>query len=61
MGLILDSSVVVAAERQRESVTQLLRRIASTAGDQRGALSAVGLTELVHAIYRAPNPVQRSH
>jgi predicted nucleic acid-binding protein len=42
-------------------VTQLLRRIATTAGDQRVALSAVGLTELVHAIYRAPNPVQRQN
>jgi predicted nucleic acid-binding protein len=61
MGLILDSSVVIAAERQRETVTQLLRRIVSTAGDQRVALSAVGLTELAHAIYRAPNLVQRQN
>jgi predicted nucleic acid-binding protein len=61
MGLILDSSVVIAAERQRETVAQLLRRIVSTAGDQRVALSAVGLTELVHAIYRAPNPVHRQN
>jgi tRNA(fMet)-specific endonuclease VapC len=61
MGLILDSSVVIAAERQRETVTQLLRRIVSTAGDQRVALSAVGLTELAHAIYRASNPVQRQN
>ncbi len=59
MGLILDSSVVIAAERQRETVAQLLRGIVSTAGDQRVALSAVGLTELAHAIYRAPNSVQR--
>jgi len=50
MGLILDSSVVIAAERQRETVPQLLRRIVATAGDQRVALSAVGLTELAHAI-----------
>jgi predicted nucleic acid-binding protein len=61
MGLILDSSIVIAAERQRETVIQLLRRIVSTAGDQRVALSAVGLTELAHAIYRAPNPVQRQN
>jgi predicted nucleic acid-binding protein len=61
MGLILDSSVVIVAERQRETVAQLLRRIVSTAGDQRVALSAVGLTELAHAIYRAQNPVQRQN
>jgi len=61
MGLILDSSVVVAAQRQRETVAQLLRRIVTTAGDQRVALSAVGLTELVHAIHRASNPVHRQN
>jgi len=61
MGLILDSSVVIAAERQRETVAQLMRRIVSTAGDQRAALSAVGLTELVHAIYRTSNPAQRQN
>jgi predicted nucleic acid-binding protein len=61
MGLILDSSVVIAAERQRETVPQLLRRIVATAGDQRVALSAVGLTELAHAIYRASNPVHRQN
>jgi predicted nucleic acid-binding protein len=61
MGLILDSSVVIAAERQREPVPQLIQRIVSTAGDQKVALSAVGLTELVHAIYRATNPVQRQN
>jgi hypothetical protein len=44
MGLILDSSVVIAAEHQAKTVTLLLRRIASTAGDQRVALSAVGST-----------------
>lgn len=61
MGLILDSSIVIAAERQRETVAQLLRRIVAAAGDQRVALSAVGLTELVHAIYRASDPLQRQN
>jgi predicted nucleic acid-binding protein len=61
MGLIMDSSVVIAAERQRQTVPQLLRRIVSTAGDQRVALSAVGLTELVHSVYRASNPAQRQN
>jgi hypothetical protein len=43
-------------------VAQLLRRILSTAGyDQRVALSALGLTELVHAIHRTLNPVQRQN
>jgi tRNA(fMet)-specific endonuclease VapC len=54
MGLILDSSVVIAAERRKETVERLIERIIRMTGDQEAALSAVGLTELVHGIYRAP-------
>ena len=54
MGVILDSSVVIAAERRRETVERLIERIVNTTGDQEAALSAVGLTELIHGLYRAP-------
>ncbi|MGA8407897.1 MAG: PIN domain-containing protein [Candidatus Acidiferrales bacterium] len=54
MGLILDSSIVIAAQRRRETAEQLIQRIFTTFGDQPAALSAVSLTELVHGIYRAP-------
>jgi predicted nucleic acid-binding protein len=60
MGLILDSSVVIAAERRGDTVAQLLRQVVTTAGDQEAALSSVGLTELVHGIYRARTPQVRS-
>ena len=53
MGLILDSSVVIDAERRGETVDKLIERVMSGAGDQEAALSAVGLTELVHGVYRA--------
>jgi predicted nucleic acid-binding protein len=53
MGLILDSSVVIAAERRGENVTQMLKQIVAATGDQRAVLSSIGLTELVHGIYRA--------
>ena len=46
MGLILDSSVVIAAERRGDTVERLIERVVSLAGDQDAALSAVGLTEL---------------
>jgi predicted nucleic acid-binding protein len=59
MGLILDSSVVIAAERRGDTVTQLIQKIVNAAGDQEAALSAVGLTELVHGIYRANTPALR--
>ena len=53
MGLILDSSVVIRAERRGLSVDQLLALAVSLTGDQEAALSSVGLTELVHGLYRA--------
>lgn len=56
MGLILDSSVVIDAERRGETVEQLIERIVGSTGDQDAALSAVGLTEIVHGIYRASTP-----
>jgi len=56
MGLILDSSVVIAAERRGDTVEQLIERIVTATGDQEAALSAVGLTELIHGIYRAQTP-----
>ena len=56
MGLILDSSVVIAAERRGETVEQLIEKIVKATGDQEAALSAIGLTELIHGIYRAQTP-----
>jgi predicted nucleic acid-binding protein len=53
MGLILDSSVVIGAERRGETVVRLIERVVNTSGDQESALSAVGLTELVHGLHRA--------
>jgi predicted nucleic acid-binding protein len=58
MGLILDSSVVIAAERRRDTPEQLVQQIMNLAGDQEAGLSSIGLTELVHGIYRADS-VQR--
>jgi tRNA(fMet)-specific endonuclease VapC len=56
MGLILDSSVVIASERRGDTVEQLVERIVKVAGDQEAALSAIGVTELIHGIYRAQTP-----
>ncbi|MGA8431175.1 MAG: PIN domain-containing protein [Candidatus Sulfotelmatobacter sp.] len=59
MELILDSSVVVAAERRGKTVEQLIQQIVERNGDQEAALSAIGLTELIHGIYRARTPETR--
>lgn len=60
MGLILDSSVIIDAERRGETVEKLIERVVTAAGDQEAALSAVGLTELVHGLYRAKTSAIRS-
>ena len=59
MGLILDSSVVIGAERRGETVVRLIERVVNVSGDQESALSAVGLTELVHGLHRANTPELR--
>ena len=60
MGLILDSSVVISAERRGDTVAQLLRNIVAVTNDQEIALSAIGLMELVHGIHRADTPERRT-
>ena len=59
MGLILDSSVVIAAERRGDTVEQYIERVVNATGDQEAALSAIGLTELIHGLYRAKTPAMR--
>lgn len=60
MGLILDSSVVIAAERRGDNVAQMLKGIVAATGDQRAVISSVGLTELVHGVYRAQTTEARN-
>jgi len=60
MGLIVDSSVITAAERRGDNVTQLLKQVVAATGDQRAVLSSVGLTELVHGIHRAKSAQART-
>lgn len=59
MGLILDSSVVIAAERRGDTVEKLIEQVIGATGDQDAALSSMGLTELAHGIYRAQNNAMR--
>src|SRR6266436_6611084 len=52
-------AVVRAAERRGDTVEQLIEQIVNRTGDQEAALSAIGLTELIHGIYRARTPEMR--
>jgi predicted nucleic acid-binding protein len=61
MGLILDASVVIRAERRGLSIEELIVNIESVVGDSDVAFSAVCLTEFVHGIYRATTlPIRAS-
>ena len=53
LGLILDSSVVIAAERKGRTVEEFLRLIRQTCGEIEVAISAVTVAELVHGVVRA--------
>jgi predicted nucleic acid-binding protein len=53
MGVILDSSVVIAAERRGDTPEKFVQGVIQIAGNQEAALSSIGFTELVHGIYRA--------
>ena len=56
LGLILDSSVIVEAERKKQTVEQLLEQIKESFGELEIAICSVTIAELVHGIYRAPTP-----
>jgi tRNA(fMet)-specific endonuclease VapC len=59
MGVILDSSVLIAGERRGESVRQILKRVQAAHGEVDSALSVVTIVELTHGIYRAKNDADR--
>ena len=60
MGLILDSSLLIAAERQGQNARQLLTGLASATGNEEIALSVVTLIELAHGAARADTPQRRA-
>jgi predicted nucleic acid-binding protein len=60
MGLMLDSSIVIAAERRGDTPSQLFAQIVSAIGEDQLAISSFALTEIVHAVYRATDARIRS-
>lgn len=48
MGLILDSSVVIAAERRGHTVRQILEQIKAAHGETDIGISVVTIAELMH-------------
>jgi tRNA(fMet)-specific endonuclease VapC len=58
MGIILDSSGVIAGERKGQSAADLLTHLRSILGPELPALSTVSVIELEHGIWRAKDQVQ---
>ena len=60
MGLILDSSVLIAAERKGQNAHQALAEIAVRAAGEDVAMSVVTLIELAHGVARANTPQRKA-
>ena len=60
MGLILDSSVLIAAERKGRNARQALTDIALQVSGEDVALSVVTVIELMHGAVRADSPGRKA-
>ncbi|MGA2267591.1 MAG: PIN domain-containing protein [Bryobacteraceae bacterium] len=56
LGVILDSSVVIEAERQHLNAAQFLTGIIQKIGEMEVALCSITVAELAHGVYRADTP-----
>jgi tRNA(fMet)-specific endonuclease VapC len=60
MGLILDSSAIIAGERKGQSAADVLSGIRAVTGPELAALSVISVIELEHGIWRAKTAAQAS-
>ena len=58
-GIVLDSSVLIAAERRDHTVQKILERIKAVRGEVDVAASVVTIAELMHGAYRSQTQAQR--
>lgn len=56
LGVVLDSSILVAAERKKLTTPEVIRSIRQTIGDVPIVIYALTVAELGHGIYRADTP-----
>jgi tRNA(fMet)-specific endonuclease VapC len=56
LGLVLDSSVLIAAERRNRTAVQAVESVQQTIGEIPIMLSAISVAEIGHGIYRARTP-----
>jgi tRNA(fMet)-specific endonuclease VapC len=59
VGIILDSSVIIAAERRGHTVREILEQVKAVRGETGIGVSVVSIAELVHGVYRAKSQAQQ--
>ena len=59
LGVVLDSSVVIEAERQRLDVAGFLKHVTARIGEREAALCSISVAELAHGVHRADTPERR--
>jgi predicted nucleic acid-binding protein len=59
VGLILDTSVIVRAERRGHSVAEILAQVRETYGETEVGISVVTIAELTHGVERSKREAQR--
>jgi tRNA(fMet)-specific endonuclease VapC len=59
VGIVLDSSVIIAAERRGHTVRQILEQVKAVHGEIEIGVSVVTIAELVHGAYRAKTQMQQ--
>ena len=59
MGLILDTSILIASERRGEAIEEILHQARIVHGEFDSALSSIRAIELTHGISRARTVAQR--
>ena len=61
LGLVLDSSVLIAAERQKLTPQQAIETVRNTVGEIPIVLCPLSIAEIGHGIYRANTPEVRAN
>ncbi len=59
VGVILDSSILIAAERRGQTVRQILEQVRASQGEIDLGLSVVTVAELIHGAYRSREETRR--
>lgn len=59
MGIVLDSSVIIAAERRGHTVREILEQVKAVHGETEIGVSVVTVAELVHGAYRTKTQAQQ--